>query len=41
MAFENYPEFAQFLVKEDIDSISLNPDAFLRTKLKASEAESG
>lgn len=27
----NYPEFASFLVEEKIDSISLNPDSFVRT----------
>ena len=27
----NYPEFAQFLVQERIDSISLNPDSFAAT----------
>jgi pyruvate,water dikinase len=27
----NYPEFAAFLVSEGIDSISLNPDSFVRT----------
>ena len=27
-----YPEFAEFLVKEGIDAISLNPDAVVRTK---------
>ncbi|PXA65533.1 phosphoenolpyruvate synthase [Arthrobacter psychrochitiniphilus] len=27
----NHPEFAQFVVAEGIDSISLNPDSFLRT----------
>ena len=27
----NYPEFAAFLVERGIDSISLNPDSFLRT----------
>ncbi len=27
----NYPEFAEFLVAHNIDSISLNPDSYLRT----------
>jgi pyruvate, water dikinase len=27
----DYPEFAQFLVEQSIDSISLNPDAVLKT----------
>jgi pyruvate,water dikinase len=27
----NYPEFAEFLVMKGIDSISLNPDSFLKT----------
>ncbi|HEU0285195.1 MAG TPA: phosphoenolpyruvate synthase [Sphingomicrobium sp.] len=27
----NYPEFAQFLVDKGIDSISLNPDSFVKT----------
>jgi pyruvate,water dikinase len=27
----NYPEFAQFLVGKGIDSISLNPDSFVKT----------
>ncbi len=29
----DYPEFAQFLVKEGIESISLNPDAIIKTIL--------
>jgi len=29
----DYPELAEFLVKEGIDSISLNPDSFLKTLL--------
>jgi pyruvate,water dikinase len=28
----DYPEFAEFLVKKGIDSISLNPDSVLKTK---------
>ncbi len=28
----DYPEFAEFLVQEGIDSISLNPDIFLKTR---------
>jgi len=28
-----YPEFAQFLVEQGIDSISLNPDKVLKTTL--------
>lgn len=37
----DYPEFAQFLVREGIDSISLNPDVVLRTMLTIAEAEDG
>jgi len=29
----DYPEFAEFLVKEGIDSISLNPDSIIRTMM--------
>ena len=35
----DYPEFARFLVEEGIDSISLNPDAVLRTRLAIAELE--
>lgn len=35
----DYPEFAQFLVQQGIDSISLNPDSVLKTLLKIAKAE--
>ncbi|RMH05329.1 MAG: phosphoenolpyruvate synthase [Nitrospirae bacterium] len=35
----DYPEFAQFLVQQGIDSISLNPDAVLKTTVKVLEME--
>ncbi|MEL7038193.1 MAG: phosphoenolpyruvate synthase [Cyanobacteria bacterium J06592_8] len=35
----DYPEFAEFLVKLGIDSISLNPDSVVPTILKISEME--
>jgi pyruvate,water dikinase len=35
----DYPEFAAFLVELGIDSISLNPDAVLKTTLKILELE--
>jgi hypothetical protein len=35
----NYPDFAEFLVREGIDSISLNPDSFLRTAARIAEVE--
>ena len=35
----DYPEFAQFLVEQGIDSISLNPDSLLKTTLKIVEME--
>ncbi|WP_448569259.1 phosphoenolpyruvate synthase [Thermus sp.] len=36
----DYPEFAAFLVERGIDSLSLNPDALLRTVKKVAEIES-
>ena len=35
----NYPDFAAFLVAEGIDSISLNPDSFVRTISSIANAE--
>ncbi|CAN5410477.1 phosphoenolpyruvate synthase [soil metagenome] len=35
----NYPEFAQFLVEQGIDSISLNPDSFVPTLRHLAEVE--
>ncbi|MBU1036874.1 phosphoenolpyruvate synthase [Patescibacteria group bacterium] len=35
----DFPEFAQFLVKQKIDSISLNPDTVLATTLKILQQE--
>jgi pyruvate,water dikinase len=35
----DYPEFARFLVEEGIDSISLNPDAVVRTRLSIAALE--
>ena len=35
----DYPDFARFLVEEGIDSISLNPDAVMKTTLMILEAE--
>jgi hypothetical protein len=35
----DYPEFAQFLVEQGIDSISLNPDAVLKTTITILEME--
>jgi pyruvate, water dikinase len=35
----DFPEFAEFLVECGIDSISLNPDTVLKTKLKIAEKE--
>lgn len=35
----DYPEFAEFLVREGIDSISLNPDAVLKTTGRIAQLE--
>jgi pyruvate,water dikinase len=35
----NYPEFAEFLVGQGIDSISLNPDSFVTTIRHVAEME--
>ena len=35
----NYPDFAEFLVREGIDSISLNPDSFAKTSAVIAAAE--
>ncbi|NJL01229.1 MAG: phosphoenolpyruvate synthase [Spirulinaceae cyanobacterium SM2_1_0] len=35
----DYPDFAQFLVEQGIDSISLNPDSVLKTLLTVAEVE--
>ena len=35
----DYPEIAEFLVKQGIDSISLNPDAVLKTVTRIAEVE--
>jgi pyruvate,water dikinase len=37
----DYPDFARFLVREGIDSISLNPDAVVKTSLAIAECERG
>lgn len=35
-----FAEFARFLVEQGIDSISLNPDSILKTRLEIARAES-
>jgi pyruvate,water dikinase len=35
----DYPDFARFLVEQGIDSISLNPDTVLKTRLDIAAAE--
>ena len=36
----DYPEFARFLVEQGIDSISLNPDSVIKTRLEIAQVES-
>jgi pyruvate,water dikinase len=35
----DYPEVAEFLVREGIESISLNPDSVLKTTMRILEVE--
>lgn len=35
----SYPDFAEFLIRKGIDSISLNPDSFLRTAARIADVE--
>ena len=35
----DYPEIAEFLVQQGINSISLNPDSVLKTRLHIAEVE--
>jgi pyruvate, water dikinase len=35
----DYPEFAHFLVEQGIDSMSLNPDSLIKTRLEVAKAE--
>jgi pyruvate,water dikinase len=35
----DYPDFAEWLVREGIDSISLNPDVAISTAIRVAEAE--
>jgi pyruvate, water dikinase len=34
-----YPAFARFLVEQGIDSISLNPDSVIKTRLEIAQVE--
>lgn len=36
----DFPDFAQFLVEKGIDSLSLNPDSVIKTKIAIAETES-
>jgi pyruvate, water dikinase len=35
----DYPEFGRFLVEQGIDSISLNPDSVIKTRLEIAQVE--
>jgi len=35
----DYPEFAEFLVKEEINSMSLNPDSIMKVTLQLVDIE--
>lgn len=37
----DYPDFAEFLVKCGIDSISVTPDVAVKTRLLVAEVEAG
>lgn len=37
----DYPEFARFLVEQGIDSLSLNPDAVMKTTVAVLDIERG
>ncbi len=40
-AFSDFLKFAEFLVKEGIDSMFLNPDSIMKITLKIVELENG
>ena len=37
----DYPDFAQFLVEEGIDTISVTPDSFFKTVIAINSIENG
>jgi phosphoenolpyruvate synthase/pyruvate phosphate dikinase len=39
VAFSDYPDFAAFLVRAGIESISLNPDSVVEVKQRVAEVE--
>jgi pyruvate,water dikinase len=38
-ASSDFPDFAEFLVEQGIDSISLNPDTVVKTRLRIAKKE--